>query len=249
MSEGFTSPPTFPAAFGNGSNTAVVGDVPPAGKSTTDVAKQEAGNVASGVAEAGQQVAATVKDQAKSVTDEAGKQAKDLLNQAQSELGEQAAVQQERVAAGLRSVAQELHSMAAGSSEPGMATDLANQAGDKAQQVAQWLDNRDPGALLDEVRAFARQRPGTYLALALGAGVLAGRLSRGLTAHRDDHETDHGAARESDVPAIHPVPLTPELATGVTAGFGIADLPNPPGSATPTYSTPGFDLLRGDGIS
>ena len=51
------------------------------------------------------------------------------------------------------------------------------------------MADRDPGALLDEVRSFARRKPGTYLAIALGAGVLAGRLTRGLTAPTDDTPT------------------------------------------------------------
>jgi hypothetical protein len=57
---------------------------------------------------------------------------------------------------------------------------------DKAREVAQWLDGRDPGSLIDEVRSYARRRPGTYLAIALGAGLLAGRLTRGLTAASAD---------------------------------------------------------------
>ncbi len=248
MSEGFTSPPPFASTSGNGSSTAVVEDPPTAERSTTDVAKQEAGNVAAGAAQAGQQVADTVKEQAKSVTAEAGKQAKDLLNQAQSELGEQAAVQQQRVASGLRSVAQELHTMADGSTEPGIATDLAKQAGDKAHQVAQWLDNRDPGALLDEVRTFARQRPGAYLALALGAGVLAGRLTRGLTANRADDAVSSSAPSDSTAPAVHPAPLVPELRTGFATDFDAPELPAAP-VAAPTLSTTRFDLPRGDGLS
>ena len=69
--------------------------------------------------------------------------------------------------------------MAYGANEPGMATDLAHEAADKAQQLAGWLENRDPGSVLDEVRAFARQRPGVFLAMSLGAGIVAGRLARG----------------------------------------------------------------------
>jgi hypothetical protein len=248
MSEGFTSPSPFAPSSGNGSSTAVVETPSTAEQSTTDVAKQEAGNVAAGAAQAGQQVADTVKEQAKSVTAEAGKQAKDLLSQAQSELGEQAAVQQQRVASGLRSVAQELHTMADGSTEPGIATDLAKQAGDKAHQVAQWLDNRDPGALLDEVRAFARQRPGAYLALALGAGVLAGRLTRGLTADRADDATTSASAPGVAAPVVRPAPLLPELGTEFTTDFSVAELPAAPVPA-PASSTTRFDLPRGDGLS
>ena len=58
--------------------------------------------------------------------------------------------------------------------------------GKGAHQAAGWLADRDPGSLLDEVRSFARRKPGTYLAIAMGAGVLAGRLTRGLTAPTDE---------------------------------------------------------------
>jgi len=38
------------------------------------------------------------------------------------------------------------------------------------------------------VSSFARRRPGTFLGIAATAGVVAGRLTRGLTAGEDDHE-------------------------------------------------------------
>src|SRR6476646_6306963 len=157
--------------------------------STTDVAKDQAGQVAETTKQAGAQVAGTVADQASEVTAEAGLQAKQLLSQARSEVTEQAAATQQRVADGLRSLAEELTGMARHSEQDGMAADLARQAADKAHTAAGWLADRDPGSLLDEVRSFARRKPGTYLALALGAGVLAGRLTRGLTA-----PTDHAPA-------------------------------------------------------
>ena len=81
--------------------------------------------------------------------------------------------------------------MARNSEQDGVATDLARQAADKARTAAGWLADRDPGSLLDEVRSFARRKPGTYLAIALGAGVLAGRLTRGLTAPTDDDPRQH----------------------------------------------------------
>ena len=64
----------------------------------------------------------------------------------------------------------------------------------------------DPGSLLNEVKSFARQRPGTFLLLAAGAGVLAGRLTRslsagapesGTTAARSTGEYGTGAANGS----------------------------------------------------
>jgi hypothetical protein len=210
MSEGFTPPPagtepdapsTPPGASGGASDD----------KSATDVAKDEASNVAGGAVHAGQQVAQTVTEQAGTVAAEAGRQAKDLLSQARSELSEQAGVQQQRVASGLRSVAEELHGLADGSPDPGIATDLARQAADKAHQVAAWLDHRDPGALLDEVRSFARQRPGAYLTIALGAGVLAGRLTRGLTAPT---ENSSDPTPQPAAPVAPVVPTAPGALTG-----------------------------------
>src|SRR6476661_6031514 len=166
------TPPPPPAQNGDGS--------------TTEVAKAQAGEVADTAKQAGAQVAGTVKEQAGQVTAEAKNQAKQLLSQAQSELSEQAANTQQRVSDGLHALADELTGMARNSEQDGVATDLARQAADKARQTAGWLADRDPGSLLDEVRSFARRKPGTYLALAVGAGVLAGRLTRGLTAPTDD---------------------------------------------------------------
>ena len=152
------------------------------------------------------------EDQVKQVAAETGKQAKQLLGQAQSELSDQAATQQQRAAAGLHSVGDQLHAMAGASDQPGMATDLAQQAGDKAHQFAGWLEDRDPGSVLTELRSFARQRPGVFFAIALGAGVVAGRLARGLTT--DPDEAGSGSAAPSTAPA--PSTSTPALYPGGT---------------------------------
>lgn len=130
--------------------------------------------------DAGQHVVGVAKDQAGNVADEAKTQAKDLLGQGRDELRQQTAQQQERVASGLHSISDELHSMASGSTEQGLAADLARQAADHTRTVATWLEKREPGELLDEVKHFARRRPGAFLALAAAGGVLAGRLGRGL---------------------------------------------------------------------
>jgi hypothetical protein len=211
MTEGFRSPPT-PAGTGGWGDTAesrqqevtdtvqrIMGEgIAPAPRpatpqpmdrpgdsSTADVAKDQAALITDTTKQAGAQVADTVKDQAGHVAEETKHQAKQLLSQAQTELSDQAAVTQQRVSEGLHALADELTGMAKNSEQDGPATDLARQAADKAREAAGWLGDRDPGSLLDEVRSFARRKPGTYLALALGAGVLAGRLTRGLTASSD----------------------------------------------------------------
>jgi hypothetical protein len=173
-------------------------------ESTTDAAKSEARDVGREGAAAGQHVAGVAKTEAKEVAHEAKAQAQNLVGQLGDDLRSQAGQQQQRVAGGLRSISDELHSMAANSSENGTATHLVQQAAQRAGDAAGWLDNRDPGSLLDEVRSFARQRPGVFLAVAAGAGLLAGRLTRGLA-------SDDGAAQATRR-TVPPQPAMPPSA-------------------------------------
>lgn len=202
-------------------------DADAAGSSTVDVAKEQASSVGQGAAEAGQQVAATAKDQAQNVIAEAGGQAKDLLAQARTELTEQAGAQQQRLASGLRALGEELHSMTQHSEQPGVATDLARQASTRSHDLASWLDSREPGQLVQEVRGFARQRPGAFLLLAAGAGVLAGRLTRGAK----DASSDSGETSGQHEASVEPstagyagsgsyAGTDPYAATGAYAGTG-----------------------------
>ena len=166
---------------------------------TSDVAKEQASELKDSAQEAGQRVAGAAKDQAAGVASEATTQAKDLLTQGRDELRDQAAQQQARVATGLHSLSHELTSMASASSEQGLAADLAREAAQRTDALASWLDGREPGQLLEEVRSFARERPGAFLGIAAAAGALAGRLGRGLkegppaTTTKADAATEHGA--------------------------------------------------------
>ena len=164
--------------------------------STADVAREQASRVADTAAQSGQHVASVAKDEAAGVVDEAKYQAKDLLNQAQGALRDQAAQQQDRVASGLRSVADELSQMASSSQTQGMATDLVRQAADRAHSVASWLGQRDPGSLLGEVKSYARRNPGTFIAIAAVAGVVAGRLTRSLTSGSPDAGSSSRSAQD-----------------------------------------------------
>jgi len=121
-------------------------------------------------------------EQAKEVASEAGHQAKALLDQARSELVDHAASQQDRLAEQLHSLSHELGSMAAASQQEGLATDLAQQASRQVGTVAHWLSQREPGSLVGELKDFARNKPSTFLAVAAGIGLVAGRMTRGVKA-------------------------------------------------------------------
>jgi gas vesicle protein len=195
MTEEYTPPYTStPLATGAetvppvGGTPPVVGySTPPAtgatesGTSTTDVAKDQASQVTQGAVQAGQHVAGVAKEQAANVGAEASRQARDLLSQASSEISQQASSQQQRLAQSIRSLGDELHKMTQpGEQASGPAADLARQGAQRTREFASWLEQREPGEVLDEVKSFARRRPGTFLLLAAGAGLLAGRMTRGL---------------------------------------------------------------------
>src|SRR6266566_3297128 len=146
-----------------------------------DVAKDEAVNVGNSAREAGNHVAQSATDQARQVAFETRDQARDLLGEAKGQVRHQAATQQHKAAQQLRAVAGELSEMAAKGGQSGPATKLAQEAAERVLGVASWLDRREPGDLLDGVRDFARRHPGQFLAGAAVAGVVAGRLTRGLT--------------------------------------------------------------------
>jgi len=116
-------------------------------QSSTDVAKDQAGAVAGTASDAGKHVAGVAGEQAGQVASEASQQVRDLVHQTRGELTEQAATQQKRVAGGLRSLGEELHSMAQNSEQKGPATDLVKQAAERTGKVASWLEDREHRAM------------------------------------------------------------------------------------------------------
>ena len=222
--------------------------------STTEVAKEQTAQVSSSAKEAGQHVAGVARDQAGNVAAEAGRQVRDVIGQARDEVGRQASDQQQRAAGGLRALGTQLDSMATGSTETGLAPDLARQASAKIHELAGWLETREPGTLLDEAASFARRRPGAFLGIALGAGILAGRLTRGLK-----EEASGSVSPTSPTSAPAPSPTTASAAytpvpdipsTPATAPVAAEEVTLPgefAGSATPTGgsgSLPPYERLE-----
>lgn len=136
----------------------------------------------------------TAKQEASSVASEAKSQAKTLYHQGKRELRDQAEKQQQRAADGLRSTGDELRSMASNSQNPGLATDLVREASHRVSGVADWLSARNPESLLQEVKQYARRRPGMFIGIAVVAGIAAGRLVRALAEENADRKADelHG---------------------------------------------------------
>lgn len=156
-----------------------------AGQHGTGV-KERVAETASQVGDVGRETAHDAKERARDVAHEATDRARGLADRTRSELRSQAGSQQQRLADGLRSLGNELSQMAGGTQDPGYASDIVERAGDATKRAAQWFEEREPATVLHEVEAFARRRPGVFLAVAAGAGLLVGRFLRGAKDAPDD---------------------------------------------------------------
>jgi hypothetical protein len=212
--------------FGTSSYDATIGEAP--ADDTTDgggvgaavgSAKETAQDAVSSASEHGAQVAGTAKEEATKVAAEAKDKATDLLADVKSQVDEQSKTQLTNLASKLGELADEIQSLVDGSDASGTVSGVAQQLADKTHQLSSHLDSRQPLDLLDDVRTFARRRPGAFLAGAAVAGVVAGRLTRGAKA---SHDTDSTTGAGSTT-------------TGTTTTGGYTGVP-----ATATVSDPPF---------
>ncbi|WP_127130130.1 hypothetical protein [Georgenia sp. SYP-B2076] len=258
MTEGFSRPAETPDPLGTAPTTGVPGAgahvaaqppvYPPAGGSsgtsgTRETAKQEAAAVAQTAGESAREVkdvakdqaketAAVAKDKAKETVAEAKYQVRDLVDQGRGQLREQASGQQQRLAGGFRSFSTQLGSMAEGAQEEGMAADLTRRASSYADRAGQWLESREPADLLDEVTSYARRHPGTFLAIAAGLGLLAGRVARSLKDESSEPDVSRaGYAGTAGYPG--------DYGTGARGQYGETTTEYAAGYGTPTGT--GYD--------
>lgn len=217
-------------------------------QSTRGRAQETAGTAA----DEGKHVAGTAKEEAQRVASEATTQARSVMNDALGQVNEQSAAQKDRLASTLHTLGDDLDSMA-GQSTPGLASDLARQVSGHARTLGSHLESREPRELLDDVRSFARRRPGTFLLGALVAGVVVGRLARGTA---DGIAAAEAAGPTSATPAPIPVPpveptLDPPYSTDPIVPQSRPAMDPPQVPATPPMSTPragyGERGLGGDG--
>lgn len=178
-------------------------------RQTASTAADEAKHLSNVGGEEVQKVAAEAKSQVRSLWDETGSQVHD-----------QTTHQRDRLVGTLQTLSLDLEDMASRSDGSGLATELAREAARRARDLSGRLDGREPGQILDDVRSFARRRPGLFLAGALAAGIMAGRIARGAQA-----ATGSGASSGGDS----------ETASG---GPGVATTPPPFDTGVPPVAPP-----------
>lgn len=197
--------------------------------------------------QAASEVAGTAADKAREVKDETARQARDLLGEARGHLSQQAGEQHRNLVTNLRSLSTELGSMH--SEQPGLASELVTQARTRVEDAADWLDRRQPGDLIDELRNFARRRPGVFLLGAAVAGVAVGRVTRGaVAAHSDDSGSTPSSSLSgasggyeeptSDLYGVGATPTTPHVPTSGRPQPGYGTPPPSYGTPAPGYGVP-----------
>lgn len=184
---------------------------------------------ASTAADETKHVAGVAQGEATKVATEAKQQVSSLASEATSQVTEQVSEQtkqqRDKLVGTLGSLSEDLDQMA-DHGDGTLASSVAKEVAGHARTLTSYLDGREPGELLDDVRDFARRRPGTFLLGALVAGVVAGRLARGVK------DAPFGPSAGS------PTTPTPAPKFG-TPPDGTPALPDPP-PITPAAS-PGYD--------
>ncbi|TRW45955.1 hypothetical protein [Georgenia yuyongxinii] len=218
-------PPTYPVSTGASSTTSSTSEtVKGEAAGVAQQAGQGARDVTDTAKEKAQETVGVAKDKAMETVGEARSQARALFDQSRSELADQASSQQQRLAGGIRSFSSELSSMASGEvQEQGLANDIARQVSSYLGRVGDWLEDREPGDVLDEVSRFARRRPGAFLAIAAGLGLVAGRVARSL---KDESSSSDDGGTGRAYPA-----------RGAAYGYGTATSGERVTEYAPTYGT------------
>ncbi|MEU5567323.1 hypothetical protein [Micromonospora musae] len=207
--------------------------------------REQARQVGSEAAHAGGAVAETAREQGREVSREAARQARDLYGEARTQLAAQTGEQQRRAAGGLRSLADEMRTMADQGGQAGPVSELARQASDRVHGVAGWLESREPGDLITEVRDYARRNPGTFLVGAAVLGVLAGRLTRNISAAGDTGHQDRAGYDDPERTAVLPTPTPQQVRE--QAPYGAQPEPAPVAYPDPGTSTGYADPAGGVG--
>lgn len=205
--------------------------------------KQETWAVAQSATEASGGVAQSAMEQGKDVASDASRQAQNLYGQVRAQVTVQAGAQQKRAADSLHALSDDLGKMAEQGQGSGVGTQVARQASDKIDQVAQWFDNREPRDVVDEVKSYARRNPGAFFLGAAVLGVLAGRLTKNLapeSGNADDdaamrHTANAGDSAGSGDPAAQEASAyvnDPPTGSGAGARLGTPATAATPGSYT-----------------
>ncbi|WP_141746841.1 hypothetical protein [Streptomyces agglomeratus] len=199
-------------------------------------AKEEASVTAGQAKQAAGEVAGSVAEQAKAVTGEARQQAGTAVRDLRGRVNDEVQGQAERAAGTLRKWADDLDGMAQNAPGDSPVRGLVAQAADGGHRAADYLDKNGLGGVVDDVRGFARRKPGVFLGGAALAGLAVGRLAKAGKAQSGSNggsrAGDGGSRAGGDAatfPQDPPVQVPPpETDSSAARAPGWAGLPGAP---------------------
>ena len=142
-----------------------------------ETAKAESAEIAETAKQAGREVMSEVSEQTSAVARTAKDQFGQLATQTRQELKAQSEQRGEQLAARLQTWAGQMKALIEGRVED--AGDLRGLIGDAQQRLESYasaLRERGPDGVMQDVRAFARRRPGMFLLAAGATGFAIGRI-------------------------------------------------------------------------
>ena len=243
-----------------GSETSTESSSPSATERARGVAESaahEAGGVTGTAVDQTKAVASTAADQTRMVAHDAKDQARRLTYEAKTQLRRQVDDQASRFGRNLGDVGQQLRTMAEKADDPeSPVTGITRQAADAVERLASRLEGGDLDQVVDDVKRFARNRPGVFLLGAAGLGFIVGRLFKAVDIGEvvkgsngsDDRAATPWDDRDLELPVVASTDVgyesfaTSPATTGYESGLTTTTSPEYPTTSTPssvpTYSDP-----------
>jgi uncharacterized protein YjbJ (UPF0337 family) len=144
-------------------------------------AKEQASATAGQAREAAGEVAGTALDQAKTVAGEARRQAGSAVGDLRGRVTEEVEGQTRRAAGTVHQWADDLAELARNTPDDSPARNLVSKAADGGHRAADYLDRHGVEGMTEDLKGFARRRPGAFLAGAALAGFAVGRMAKAGT--------------------------------------------------------------------
>ena len=177
-----------------------------------DVAKDQASRVTNTAQQQASAVADTAKDQAGQVVGDAKAHAQDLIGQTTDQISQQADEQTQRLSGNLQQLSEHFATMASSGESGSTARTLVEEVSRRSADLAGYLEHRQSGQIVGDLKDFARRRPGAFILGSAVAGLLVGRLGRAVK----DAPSSEPAV--TDVTDAYPVVTAEPVTVAPTAG-------------------------------
>lgn len=209
--------------------------------STTDrkqAAREQGQQVKGSAQDAASNVAGTAGERAQEIRQQAGTHARGIAGEAGRQLRSRADQETERAGTALSTAGSQLQALAEGrTDEAGVFGEYVQQAAESVNRWADSVQERGFDGLVDDLRTYARRKPGMFLLSAVAAGVVAGRFGRNL---REEMSDDSGGSSSSGTGQPAQIPQS----TSQTSGSGTQAPTTPPPAAS--ADRPRDDVIVGN---